>query len=371
MHDTKEHEAMLWHAVEDGSGRVRCDLCAHRCLIAEGRRGICQVRENRGGRLYSLVYGELIAQAVDPIEKKPLFHFLPGSTAFSVATAGCNFSCTFCQNADISQGIKDGLALRGRHTNPEEVVAAAARTGCASIAYTYTEPTVFFEFTYDTGRLAHEQGIANVYVSNGFMTPEMLDLVTTPDGPNLLDAANVDLKAFTDTFYRQQCGARLQPVLDSLVYMKERGVWLEVTTLIIPGLNDSDGELRQIAAFIRDSLSADTPWHVSRFHPTYKLLDRPPTPVATLLRAREIGLEAGLQYVYTGNIPGQGGEDTVCPQCGATVIRRTGFAVHANRARGGRCAECGGDDRGGGAVGRVTGYRLQVGRLALITALPP
>lgn len=341
MYETNDHEAMLWHAAGDGAGRVHCDLCAHRCVIADGRRGICHVRENRGGALYTLVYGELVAQGVDPIEKKPLFHFYPGSTAFSVATPGCNFSCTFCQNADISQGPREGLELRTRHTTPEQVVTAARRAGCASIAYTYTEPTIFFEFTYDTGRLAHERGIANVYVSNGFMTTEMLDLVTSPDGPPLLDAANIDLKAFTDTFYRQQCGARLQPVLDSLVRMKQRGVWLEVTTLIIPGLNDSDGELREIAAFVHDELSADTPWHVSRFYPTYRLLDRPPTPVATLLRAREIGLEAGLQYVYTGNIPGQGGEDTVCPQCGATVIRRTGFAVRANRAAGGRCAECG------------------------------
>jgi pyruvate formate lyase activating enzyme len=222
------------------------------------------------------------------------------------------------------------------------------RERCASIAYTYTEPTVFFEFTYDTGRLAHEGGIANVWVSNGFMTPEMMDLVTSPDSPPLIDAANIDLKAFTDTYYRQQCGARLQPVLDNLVTMKQRGVWLEVTTLVIPGLNDSEEELRAIAAFIHDSLSPDTPWHVSRFHPTYRLLDRPPTPVATLLRAREIGLEAGLQYVYTGNIPGQGGEDTLCPACGATVISRTGFSVRANRAAGGRCVSCGGTIAGVG-----------------------
>jgi len=346
------HEAQLWHEeaspATGGGTRVRCDLCAHRCLIAEGRRGVCQVRENRGGTLYSLVYGELVAQAADPIEKKPLFHFYPGSYAFSIATVGCNFSCTFCQNADISQGPRDGLQLRTRHATPEQVVEAAIRTGCASIAYTYTEPTVFFEFTYDVGRLAHERGLHNVYVTNGYMTPEMLDRVTSPDGPPLLDAANVDLKAFTDAFYRQQCGARLQPVLDNLVTMKRRGVWLEVTTLLIPGLNDSEDELRQIASFIRDELDADTPWHVSRFYPTYRLLDRPPTPVSTVLRAREIGLEAGLHYVYTGNIPGQGSEDTICPACGAVAIARRGFEVIANRASGGRCGACGAPIAGAG-----------------------
>ncbi|MHB1317966.1 MAG: AmmeMemoRadiSam system radical SAM enzyme [Anaerolineae bacterium] len=360
MRDTSDHVAMLWHPIQGPPAEgpasakgsyptpVRCDLCAQRCTIVDGRRGLCQVRENRAGVLYTLVYGELVAQAVDPIEKKPLFHFHPGSRALSIATAGCNLSCTFCQNADISQGLKDGLALRGRRTAPEQVVEAAVRERCASIAYTYTEPTIFFEFAYDTGRLAHERGLADVWVSNGFMTPEMLDTVTSPDAPPLIDAANIDLKAFTETYYRQQCGARLQPVLDNLVQMKQRGVWLEVTTLIIPGLNDAEDELRQIAAFIHDSLSPDTPWHVSRFHPTYRLLDRPSTPVSTLLRAREIGLEAGLQYVYTGNIPGQGGEDTLCPACGATVITRSGFSVHANRAAGGRCARCGGTIAGVG-----------------------
>jgi pyruvate formate lyase activating enzyme len=269
-------EAMLWNRLE--GTQVQCVLCAHRCRIPEGRRGICEVRENRDGVLYSLVYSRLIAQAVDPIEKKPLFHFHPGSRSFSIATVGCNFRCTFCQNADISQAVRGDLGITGRATSPDAVVAAAEQAGCLSIAYTYTEPTMFFELSHDVGLLAHERGIANVYVSNGYMTPEMLDLMAPADGQNVLDAANIDLKAFTDAFYREQCGARLQPVLDALKLLKERSVWLEVTTLIIPGLNDSDAELGEIAAFIAQELSPDTPWHVSRFHPTFRLMDRPPRP---------------------------------------------------------------------------------------------
>ena len=332
-------EALLYEKEENS--RVRCHLCAHRCLIAEGKRGVCQVRENRKGTLYSLVYGRLIAQGVDPIEKKPLFHFYPGSTALSIATVGCNFRCTFCQNADISQAPREGRGIAGRYASPETVVEAAKRHGSSSIAYTYTEPTVFFEYTYDTAQLAHQAGIANVYVTNGYMSPEMLDMVTSPTEPPLMDAANVDLKAFRDGFYRQQCGASLQPVLDSLKMMKARGMWLEVTTLVIPGLNDSDEELRDIARFIATELGVDTPWHVSRFHPTYKMLDRPITPVGTLNRAREIGLAAGLRYVYEGNVPGSGGENTLCPHCGEVVIRRVGFSVADHNAQGGVCAHCG------------------------------
>jgi pyruvate formate lyase activating enzyme len=329
---------MLYNRLEDA--RVGCRLCAHRCRIATGRRGICQVRENREGALYSLVYGQLISQAVDPIEKKPLFHFYPGSQSFSIATMGCNLRCSFCQNAEISQLPHDQGAIYGRSTEPQSVVDAAQRYGCATIAYTYTEPTIFFEYTYDVARLAHAARIANVYVTNGYMTADMLEMVTYPDKPPLLDAANVDLKAFRDEFYRRECGASLQPVLDSLRMMKARGVWVEVTTLVIPGLNDSDGELGDIARFIADELGVDTPWHVSRFHPTYKLLDRPPTPAHTLHRAREIGLAAGLRYVYEGNIPGAGGENTTCPGCGRVVIQRVGFQVLKNQACGGTCAHC-------------------------------
>lgn len=332
-------EAMLWEPLSEG--RVRCRLCAHRCLIQDGHTGICQVRQNRAGTLYSLVYGRLIAQAVDPIEKKPLFHFYPASTSLSIATAGCNFRCTFCQNADISQRPAATGRVDGQETPVEAVLAAATAHQCRSISYTYTEPTIFFEYTYDVGRLAHERGLANVYVSNGYMTPEMLDLVTSEEAAPLLDAANIDLKAFTDAFYRQECGARLAPVLENLRTLKRRGVWLEVTTLIIPTRNDDEGELRDIARFIATDLGADTPWHVTRFHPTFRLTDAPPTPPATLLRAREIGLEEGLQFVYVGNVPGSDGEDTLCPRCGRVVIGRRGFQVTARHLRSGACAHCG------------------------------
>jgi pyruvate formate lyase activating enzyme len=334
-------EAMLYERLEDG--RVRCRLCAHGCVIAPGRRGLCGVRENRAGTLYSLVYGRLIAQHVDPIEKKPLFHFYPGSAALSIATAGCNLSCTFCQNADISQLPRDAGegAIAGQPVAPEMLVQAARRSGARSIAYTYTEPTVFFEYAHDIARLAQPLGLANVWVTNGFMSSDMLHVACPPGDPLLMDAANVDLKAFSDRFYHTQCGARLQPVLDNLVALKQRGVWLEVTTLVIPGLNDSDDELGQIAAFIREALGAETPWHVSRFHPTYRLLDRPSTPASTVQRAREIGLRAGLHYVYVGNVPGTGGEDTLCPACGAAVIARRGFAVTRSNLQGNACGRCG------------------------------
>ena len=240
-------EAQLYEKLDEET--VRCATCAHRCKIREGKRGICGVRENRQGTLYSLVYGYPISQAVDPIEKKPLFHFYPGTAAFSVATVGCNFHCTFCQNADISQMPNDRNRIVGRDTLPQQLVETAKRHNCRSIAYTYTEPTVFFDYTYDTAALARREGIANVYVTNGYMTPEVLQAFRDGGGEEgtLLDAANVDLKAFNDDFYRQQCGARLQPVLDSLVLMKEQGVWVEVTTLVIPGLNDFPEELKQIA----------------------------------------------------------------------------------------------------------------------------
>lgn len=332
-------EAALYRALENE--RVQCVLCAHRCVIADGKRGICQVRENRGGVLYSLVYGRLISQAVDPIEKKPLYHFFPGSTALSIATVGCNLSCVFCQNADISQMPRDQDRIMGREIPPKDVVDAAARERCRAIAYTYTEPTVFFEYTQDVGLLAHDAGVANVYVTNGYMSAEMLDIAASASGPPLMDAANVDLKSFRDAFYRQQCGASLQPVLDSLKLLKERSVWLEVTTLLIPDLNDSDEELADVARFIAEELGVDTPWHVSRFHPTYHLTDRASTPASTVHRARHIGLEAGLRYVYEGNVPGASGEDTICPRCHLPVIRRRGYVILANKAPGGICAHCG------------------------------
>jgi pyruvate formate lyase activating enzyme len=328
-------EALLYEKLDDQ--KVRCALCSHRCVIAAGRRGTCNVRENRGGLLHTLVYGRLVAQHIDPIEKKPLYHFLPGSQSYSIATVGCNFRCRFCQNADIAQLPTDrGGAILGDTVDAAAVVAAAQRAGCRSISYTYTEPTVFFEFALDTARRAHAQGIRNVFVTNGYMTPEALEMI----GP-VLDAANVDLKAFTEKYYKDLCGAKLKHVQKTLRNMKSSGVFVEVTTLIVPGLNDDPDELKALAAFLVNDLGSDTPWHISRFHPTYRLTDRPPTPVKTLREAREIGLASGLKYVYTGNVPGDTGENTFCPACGETLIERWGFQVRKYRLKEGRCNKCG------------------------------
>lgn len=332
-------EARLYDKLD--ADRVRCNLCAHRCHINSGAKGICQVRENRAGTLYSLVYRLAISANVDPIEKKPLFHFKPGSTAFSVATAGCNFRCSFCQNADISQMPRDRQRLEGRDLAPETLVKTAVAQHCASMAYTYTEPTIFYEYAYDTAVLAKQAGVANVFVSNGYMTSEMINSMTPPDSPVLLDAANIDLKAFHNSFYHEQCGASLQPVLDSLIQLKKRGVWLEVTTLLIPGLNDSEEELRELAQFLMRELGPETPWHVTRFHPTYKLIDRPRTPIETLHRARSIGQAEGLLFVYVGNLPGDDGENTLCPHCRRVVIQRSGYTISHYHLKESQCEYCG------------------------------
>lgn len=318
------HEALLWEPLADG--KVRCDLCAHRCVISEGKAGICRVRSNQGGKLYTLVYELAISGAVDPIEKKPLFHFLPGTTSFSVATPGCNFSCKFCQNWDISQMPKEFAGrIEGTKLPPRRVVDIALARGCRSISYTYTEPTIFFEYAYDTAVIASGAGIKNVFVTNGFMTPEMLEMIN-----GHLHAANVDLKSFSDEYYRRVCGGRLQPVLDSIALMHRMGIWVEVTTLIVPGANDTDEELTSIAEFIA-GISTDIPWHVSRFHPDYKMTDRGATPIGTIHRALEIGRKAGLHYVYGGNIPGDESESTFCHSCGLALIRRFGFSVVESR----------------------------------------
>jgi len=327
-------EALLYEKLEDQ--KVKCGLCSHRCVIAEGQRGICQVRQNQSGVLQSLVYGKLIARHIDPIEKKPLYHFLPGSLSYSIATVGCNFRCRFCQNADIAQLPSDhGGAIIGETVSPEAVVTAAERAGCRSLSYTYTEPTIFFEFALETARLAHSQGLRNVFVTNGYMTREALEMIAP-----VLHAANVDLKAFTRKYYKELCGAKLEHVQETLRSMKSMGVFVEVTTLIVPGLNDDPDELKALAAFLAHDLGPDTPWHISRFHPTYRLTDRPPTPVKTLRDAREIGLTAGLKYVYTGNVPGDTGENTYCPACGETLIERWGFQVGKFRIKDGRCGTC-------------------------------
>ena len=328
-------EAYLWEPLKDQA--VKCNLCSHRCIIKDTKRGICNVRENRSGTLRTLVYGKVIARNIDPIEKKPLFHFLPGSRSYSIATVGCNFKCRFCQNADIAQmpSDHDGMIM-GDTFAPEDIVEGAKKANCKSIAYTYTEPTVYFEYAHDTAKLAHDAGIRNIFVTNGYMSSEALNMIKP-----YLDAANVDLKAFNEDYYKKLCGARLAPVKETLVTMKSLGIFVEVTTLLIPGLNDDKTELQALARFIAASLGPETPWHVSRFHPTYKLMDRPSTPVQTLLMARDIGLASGLRYVYTGNVPGKSGEDTFCYRCGKTLIGRWGFQIGKYDIENSRCKYCG------------------------------
>ena len=326
-------EAMLYEKL--AGERVHCHLCAHECKIDEGRKGVCQVRENRRGTLYTLVYGRTIAKHVDPVEKKPLLHFYPGSRAYSVATPGCNFRCQWCQNAEISQMPRERHLVAGTEASPQDIVSSAVQNRCRSIAYTYTEPTVFFEYSYDIARTAHGEGLANIYVTNGFMTEEMLETFDP-----LLDAANVDLKAFRDETYRDYVGGRLQPVLDSLRKMKDLGIWVEVTTLVIPDLNDDREELRDIASFVADELGPETPWHISRFRPAYEMRDRPPTPLTRLQEARDIGEAEGLRHVYVGNVPGEA--NTVCHACGETLIRRSGYRIVDNLvAEGSVCHNCG------------------------------
>ncbi len=325
-------EAMFY--TRESGDRVRCGLCRFRCLIVDGARGICGVRENRNGVLHSLVYGKLCAENIDPIEKKPLFHVMPGSRSFSIATVGCNFRCRHCQNYSISQ-VPRNSRIAGEDRTPEMIVKSALDGHCRSIAYTYTEPTMFFELAYDTARLARKAGLANVFVTNGYISKEALATIAP-----YLDAANIDLKGFSEEFYREIVHARLSEVLDSIIEYRKQGIWLELTTLIIPGLNDSERELQGIAAFIVDNLGADTPWHVSQFYPTYQLTDRPRTPPETLRRARDIGLAAGLRYVYEGNVPGRGGENTVCPDCAALLIERYGYVITTNRIVNGACPDC-------------------------------
>jgi pyruvate formate lyase activating enzyme len=334
-------EAMFWE--QAGDGRVRCGLCRFGCVIAPGKRGHCGVRENREGTLHTLVYGKCIAEHVDPIEKKPLFHVHPGSRSYSIATVGCNFRCLHCQNFEISQWPHKRGGIPGTDLSPEAIVAAALRSECASIAYTYTEPTIYFEYAYDTAVLARRAGLMNVFVSNGYTTTAALEAIAP-----YLDAANVDLKAFTERFYREVTGATLAGVLACLQDYRRLGIWLEVTTLVIPGWNDDEGELHQLAGFIADKLGREVPWHVSAFHPTYRMLDRPATPAAILQRAAAIGREAGLQHVYVGNLTVEGGEDTFCPHCGAKVIRRRGFRLLTMDVQQGCCRVCGGKIAGVG-----------------------
>ncbi len=291
-------EAVLYEKLADK--KVRCGLCNHRCIIDDTKRGICGVRENKKGKLYSLVYGRIIAEQIDPMEKKPLYHFLPGSFSLSIATVGCNFRCLHCQNAEISQISKEmpeEVEILGEKFTPQKIVQDALKARCPSISYTYTEPTIFLEFALDCMKIAKKKGLKNVWISNGYMTKEALEMVSP-----YVDAINVDLKAFSEDFYRDICGAKLEPVLENLIVVKKKKIHLEVTTLIIPTKNDSEKELRLIAQYIKENLGDDVPWHVSRFFPHYKLADLSPTPVEKIYRAVELGKEAGLKYVYPGNV---------------------------------------------------------------------
>lgn len=323
------------HYKKEEHKRVRCYLCRFNCRIAEGARGVCAVRENRNGTLFSLVYGKVCAESIDPIEKKPLYHVMPGSSTYSIATRGCNFHCSYCQNYTISQVTPD-TPLNEEEQTSEAIVAKAKTSGCASISYTYTEPTIFYEFALDTARVAKEAGLGNVFVTNGYIGKEALTEIAP-----FLDAANIDLKAFSSEFYRTIVRAELNKVLDTIIDYKNLGIWIELTTLIIPGLNDSEQELQEMASFILTNLGVDTPWHVTQFYPTYKLLTPPRTSQNILKKAREIGMAAGLRYVYEGNVPGQNGESTYCPFCNGLLIGRYGFAVESNRVLNGACPDCG------------------------------
>lgn len=322
-----------WLAQADGS--LKCGLCAHGCHLDEGQRGLCGVRLRRGEKIDSLVYGRIVAEHVDPIEKKPLFHVLPGSLSYSIATYGCNFRCLHCQNAGISQVSRDMDILRsGVSRKPDEIIGAAVASGCRSISYTYVEPTVFFEYAYDCCLAASDKGLKNVFVSNGYMTKEVVDKLAP-----VLVAINIDLKSFSNDFYKKICGGRLQPVLDNIGRCRDAGIWVEVTTLLIPGMNDGDQELAKIASFLA-AIDRSIPWHVSGYHPAYRMQEPPPTPESTLARARRIGTDQGLLHVYAGNRPGYGGEDTLCSNCGLLLISRQGFRVTDNRLRGGCCPAC-------------------------------
>jgi len=325
-------EATLYDRGREGS--VHCRLCAHGCTIAPGSRGLCGVRENDGGTLVALSYGRLVARDVDPIEKKPMFHFYPGSRAYSIATVGCNFTCQNCQNHFISQypRLHEGRLI-GDMATAEEIVADAVDSGARSIAYTYAEPTIAIEFYLEVMKAARRADLANVWVSNGYFTREAADLFLP-----WLDAINIDLKGISDEFYRDVVGANVHPVLDSIERVYEAGVWVVVTTLVIPNCNDADDALRWTAEAVA-GIAPSIPWHVSRFFPAYRMIDRPATPVATLERARDIGRQAGLHHVYIGNVAGEG-EDTRCPQCGARPIRRVGYVVRENRLHDGRCPDC-------------------------------
>jgi pyruvate formate lyase activating enzyme len=315
--------------------KVKCNLCRHGCTLGPGKKGLCGVRQNQAGLLYSLNYGKAIAANIDPVEKKPLYHFLPGSKIFSIGAAGCNFRCDFCQNWQSSQITKgEGGRVVGQDFPPAQVVQSALKHECPGIAYTYTEPTVFYEYAKDTAELARKQGLKNIFVTNGYQSRQTID-----DMAQFIDAANVDLKAFNDDYYRQVCGAKLEPVLDSICHMHQQGIWLELTTLIVPGQNDDPDELQSLAEFIAD-LDTNIPWHISRFTPRYKMSDLEATPRKTLEQAAQLGQEAGLNYIYVGNVAWSKYRDTLCPECESILIDRSGYRGQASLDKN-KCPQCG------------------------------
>ena len=330
------HEAMHYRKLNEYT--IQCQLCPWECEVTEAERGICGVRENVGGKYYTVVYGKpCTANPSDPIEKKPLFHYLPGSTTFSIATAGCNISCKYCQNWQISQSRPEQVA--SVDMPPEAVVRYAALYGCATIAYTYSEPVIFYEYMYDTARLSRKQGIGGVMISNGFIKKEPLKQLC-----DVLTGVKIDFKGFSEKFYHEICRGQLKPVLETLKTLKEVGIWFEIVILIIPTLNDSEQENSDMCKWIADNLGPDVPVHFSRFSPksAYALRNLPRTPIATLERCHELARAAGLRYAYLGNVPGHRFESTYCPQCGKRLIHRRGFWVSANLiGKDGKCPGCG------------------------------
>mgnify|MGYP002640350278 CR=1 FL=1 len=311
--------AYAWLSKKLSTGKILCEACSQACVLDEGEYGVCSVRKVESGELKLLVYGLAAAVNVDPVEKKPMFHFLPQSKAFSIGTVGCNFSCKFCQNYSISQYPKEhNHEIVGNELSPQRIVELSIEHGCDSIAYTYNEPIIFFEYTFDTAKLAHEKGLKNIYVTSGYETHKAIDLLAP-----YLDGMNIDIKSFSNDFYKEICGAKLKPVLETVKYAHAKGIWIEITTLLIQGQNDSDEEIREIAKFIA-SVDNTIPWHISAFRPMYKMLDVPRTPESTLLRAYRIGEEEGLKYVYIGNVDNEDHESTYCPSCQKRVIDRRG-----------------------------------------------
>ena len=315
-------------------GEIQCELCPKRCRLPQGKRGFCRVRENRDGKCYSLVYGNPCAIHLDPIERKPFFHVLPGTTSLSLATAGCNFDCKFCQTWEISQAFPEDVY--SYDVPPEAVVKKAGEMGARSVAYTFVEPVIFYEYMLAIGSLAKKAGLVSVIHSNGFINPGPLRNLC-----KVLDAANIDLKGFTEAFYRELCSGELGPVLETLKILKWENIHVEITNLVIPLKNDEMSMVRQMCLWVKREMGADTPVHFSRFYPLYKLKNLPPTPVSTLEKARAVALSSGLEYVYIGNVPGHEGENTFCPECGKMLIQRTGYMVGEIHLDRGTCEYCG------------------------------